>query len=193
MKTLADFWDKAPPFFWAIAASSAVVAIILLAADHFAQLSLATPILISTCIFAVAFVFAIARWLQDRLQASFYISIHGITSFTHIALQQDGTYTTQIVVDMDIFNRTGKSQLVANVELVRPKSSAEYLHRTIVLQNSGTMKPSAIPRDSGGRFQVHIILASDLGTAIRKRGIKIVVFDGRGRRHNVRLRKVRMT
>ena len=100
---------------------------------------------------------------------------------------------TRIVVDLRMFNISKKSIWLPNVKLLRPKSHATVLTKTINLkeQSSAYHGPCELPPGANTHGSVLFMMQGDLTDQIAHSGVSVCIEDQFGHRHILNLPNIR--
>lgn len=99
--------------------------------------------------------------------------------------QHDGTYTTQIVIDIDVVNHSGDVVTFAGATLVRPRVPPHrllHVSASVLTQASGrNQQPNAMLPHSTARVRLHALMRGMY--ALPGSSARFVVHDTYGRHH----------
>jgi hypothetical protein len=195
---LARLWDRGSLLLWALAIASflgfvVLAALALTGSPTFVQANdTASPwLLLASILFAT---FAGIRQYQERTIQTVQLFPDEQQSFYHGPIKQtDGTITTQIGIQFEVFNLTDKSIWLPDVTVIGPWSHAPVRIKNVSLKDQSSNMHGCYELPPHGRTSgsVHLMLQEDLTEQIARGGVSVTIRDQFGHRHKIKLPNIR--
>lgn len=140
------------------------------------------------------FVLALFKFHVEKNSKTVELVPTGIECFAHVATQPDKRKFTQIGCYLDVFNLTDGNIWLTQIKIVKPRTSASYVHRMILVQeqngrySGGYVIPPRGKTDGSG----HIMLDTDIVEKIKKKGVVLKIADQYGHWHTLNLPNVKI-
>jgi len=145
-------------------------------------------LLIASIIFGTL---AVVKHYQDRTAKTVKLFPDKHQSMYHGPVKQpDGSLTTQITIDFQVFNITDKLIWLPDVTLIRPRSHAPFLNKMVALKGRHGRQYELSPHSTAGAV-VHITIQADLTKQIARKGVIVSIKDQFGHGHKIKLPKIR--